>query len=368
VAGAASDSEPTELTTADHMEPKNSQNQQVTAGNRRATVVVIIPFYNGSKFIERSVRSVVNQTISADEFIVVNDGSNEEERAFLYELSKYYPFRIIDQENGGQGSARNSGVAASKADFICFLDQDDYFFNDHIEVLTKSLPRDDLRLGFVYADLQRTDCNGNLILSSLVKESSPSNPKRSLADLLRNDLFVLPSASIIAREAFDAVGGFDPQFRGYEDDDLFLRIFQKGYTNYYVDRAVTVWCANSESTSYSVLMARSRMLYFKKLASTFPDNPGIGLYFVRDCIVPRFSRLFIAESIGIAAKKLGYRTEANDILSEYVSIVCANKNVTMSYKVRLKVIALILKRFPIWALLGCQKAARFPIIRSLIVP
>ncbi len=74
------------------------------------TVVVIIPFYNGADFIERSVRSVFEQSVPANEVIVVNDGSRTEERAALDALAARYPFRILDKENGGQGSARNAGV------------------------------------------------------------------------------------------------------------------------------------------------------------------------------------------------------------------------------------------------------------------
>jgi glycosyltransferase involved in cell wall biosynthesis len=341
---------------------------KASAAHARATVVVIIPFYNGSKFIERSVRSVLDQTVPADEFIVVNDGSKEEEQAFLYELTERYPFKILNKENGGQGSARNAGVAASTSEFICFLDQDDYYLENHIEILTKSLPHDDKHVGFVYADLHRADCDGNLVFAGIVKESSPPNPKRSLTDLLSKDMHVLPSASIIKRKAFEAVGGFDPQLMGYEDDDLFLRIFHKGYTNYYVDRPVTVWRANGESTSYSVRMSRSRFRYFKKLVSAFPDNPDLGLSFFRDYIVPRFSRLFIIESIRAAMSELDYRREDNDILREYVSIVCANRNVTMSCKVRLRLTAFVLTSFPTWFLRICQKTARFAIVRSLMFP
>jgi glycosyltransferase involved in cell wall biosynthesis len=328
----------------------------------RATVVVVIPFYNGSKFIERSVQSVLDQSVAPDEFIVVNDGSREEEREFLCALAQRYPFKILDKENGGQGSARNAGVAASTSEFICFLDQDDCYLEEHIEILTESLPRHNKRFGFVYADLQVADGHGNLIFTSIVKEHSASNPKHSLVDLLSHDMFVLPSASIINRKAFEAVGGFDSQFMGYEDDDLFLRIFRKGYANYYVDRPVTVWCMHSGSTTYSVRMSRSRFRYFKKLMATFPDDPDLNFYYFRDCIVPRFGPSFIYDSLKAARKKLDYRPEINDILREYALIVCANRSVGVFRKITAKLAAFVLTSFPRWFLLICWKAAVVPVM------
>ncbi len=74
--------------------------------------------------------------------------------------------------------------------------------------------------------------------------------------MLREDAYILPSASLIRRAAYEAVGGFDEQFTGYEDDDLFLRLFRAGYTNYYLDKPVTVWCRHSGSTSWTLKMSR----------------------------------------------------------------------------------------------------------------
>jgi glycosyltransferase involved in cell wall biosynthesis len=116
------------------MNPMNASPDSTIAAQPTAwpSVVVIIPFYNGADFIERSVKSVFEQSVPATEVIVVNDGSRPEERASLDALAARYPFRIIDKENGGQGSARNAGVKASTSDFICFLDQDDFYLPNHI--------------------------------------------------------------------------------------------------------------------------------------------------------------------------------------------------------------------------------------------
>jgi GT2 family glycosyltransferase len=107
---------------------------------------------------------------------------------------------------------------------------------------------------------------------------------------LREDMFILPSASLISRAAFEAIGGFDPRLSGYEDDDLFLRMFQAGYDGLYVDECLSQWRIHGSSSSYSARMRRSRRIYAGKLMAAFPDNPRDNLHYVSEVIVPRFVR------------------------------------------------------------------------------
>ena len=262
----------------------------------KSDVVVVIPFYNGRWCIERALQSVALQTILPNEVIVVDDGSRKDEYLFLKKIQPLYKFKLLTKENGGQGSARNLGVKNSNTRYICFLDQDDTFYPSHIEDLLKITPKNDLRFGFAYADLDFADGNGHYLQYGVVKNAS-QHPKTSLYEMISTDMHVLPSASLISRVAFNSVGGFDEQFTGYEDDDLFLRLFWKGFTNYFLDKSVALWHINDESTSYSIKMSRSRLKYFKKLILNFPDNPKRGIYVFRDCIFPRFKKIILHDVI-----------------------------------------------------------------------
>lgn len=292
------------------------------------TVAVIIPYYNGSNFIRRSAKSVVEQTMKANEFVVVDDGSTEEEHQKLIEVSEEIGFTVLRKDNGGQGSARNFGVENTKSKYICFLDQDDFFLKHHIETLVKGIDPYDLHFGWVYADLMEADGDGNISRTEMVTHHS-THPKRHITDLIGNDMFVLPSASLIAREAYEDVGGFDPQFTGYEDDDLFLRMFRRGYTNRFIDKSVTVWCINTDSTSYSIRMSRSRLRYIKKLCALFPDDKDKNRFFVRDLIHPRFTKLVIGEARRAVRcpsskqdkKMRAHRDELISIMDEYIDVI-----------------------------------------------
>lgn len=318
----------------------------MTSHPQRRSVAVVIPYFNGSRWIARALDSVAVQSVPADEVIVVNDGSSAEERAALESLVSGRALRIIDQANGGQGSARNAGVAAAGTDYVCFLDQDDFYLPDHIEVLIDAIPGDDRRFGFLYGDAMEADADGNIVRDSMVREHNPTHPKRSVAEMIGGDMFVLPSAAVICRAAFLAVGGFDETFTGYEDDDLFLRLFRKGYSNHFIDRPVYVWCIHSESTSYSVRMSRSRFRYFEKLVSMFPDEPSRNRFYFRDRLAPRFGRAFIADAVRAANTRSPDRAELNRIVADYVAIVGRQPSVPQSYKLKLRMMAFVITRLP----------------------
>jgi len=320
------------------------------ANNEDLSVAVIIPYYNGSRYIERSARSVLEQTVRPNEFIVVNDGSSPDETAKLEVISKQLGFDVIHKENGGQGSARNYGVRNTKSNYICFLDQDDFFLKNHIEILLAGLPRNDPHFGWVYADLNEADEDGNVLKRNYVAHLS-SHPKMSILDMLSNDMFVLPSASLISRSAFDSVGGFDTQFTGYEDDDLFIRIFQKGYSNYFINKPVTVWCIHNNSTSYSIKMSRSRFRYVKKILQTFKDDQDRSLFYVRDIIVPRFTKQIFSDAIRSTnpskskqdQKIAKNRDELVDIMISYVNLILKNKYVQKKIKIEIFAKSLVIR-------------------------
>ena len=157
--------------------------------------------------------------------------------------------------------------------------------------------------------------------------------------MVGHDMFVLPSASLISRTAYEAVGGFDPQFIGYEDDDLFLRIFRSGYSNYFVDQPVTVWCIRPTSTSCTVMMSRSRFRYFTKLLAMFPDDRKMVRYYMRDLLIPRFHSQFLRDAVGWAIQEDNHLSEHKEemvsIFNEYTRVVLSNKSMPWRFKLKI---------------------------------
>ena len=107
--------------------------------NYSEKISVIVPVYNTEKYLEASLRSVMNQTYRNLEIICVNDGSTDSSLSILQRLAaEDSRIRIINQENAGQGAARNAGLAVASAEWITFPDSDDQLVPDAYETVVKS--------------------------------------------------------------------------------------------------------------------------------------------------------------------------------------------------------------------------------------
>jgi len=269
------------------------------------SIAVVIPLYNGARYIEEALTSVFRQALPPAEIIVVDDGSTDggAGAAIVERLAKIHPVTFLRKVNGGQSSARNMGVRHSESDLVAFLDQDDIWYNCHLAELVKPfLEASEPLLGWVYSNLDEVDENGHMIGRDYLSSLGVVHPKRHLFDCIRQDMFVLPSAALVLREAFEAVGGFDERLCGYEDDDLFLRIFRAGYDNQYLDRALSKWRIHTASTSYTSRMGVSRIIYTHKLVDMFPNDVKRSRYYVRDLIAPRFLNQALQEyQLAVAA-------------------------------------------------------------------
>lgn len=99
-------------------------------------ISVIVPVYNVEKYLERCVFSILKQTYTELEVILVNDGSTDESGIICDKLkNKDSRIMVLHKENGGQATARNMGIKVCKGEWICFIDSDDFIREDYIEEL-----------------------------------------------------------------------------------------------------------------------------------------------------------------------------------------------------------------------------------------
>ena len=263
----------------------------------RMTIAAVIPLYNGAEFIDEAIHSVLQQTEPVDEIIVVDDGSTDRGPEIVRTLAKANPITLLSKPNGGQSSARNMAVRHTTCTHIAFLDQDDAWYEDHLEILKKPFADESIRrLALVYGNLDFVDRRGRMIGYSILNEKPSPQPKTSLEQCLEQDLYILPSASLVSRTAIFDVGFFDERLSGYEDDDLFTRIFWQGYRSVYINRAVTRWRLYGDSSSFSQRMANSRLIYFKKQIELFQNEPAVNLW-PQKTIARRFMRIAFGEFI-----------------------------------------------------------------------
>lgn len=193
---------------------------------------VIIPLYNKALYIAKALHSVKSQTFLDYELIVVDDGSNDDSAAIaekhINELwgSNSPQAKLLQQSNAGVSTARNIGVAASKSEYICFLDADDWWeptFLEEMHNLIKEYPE---------AGIYGT----NYTIINETKHKTRTAPIGIEKDFIKGYInycqvyaktLCMPLTSIstsIPRTIFEKLGGFNPKLKLGEDFDLWIRI------------------------------------------------------------------------------------------------------------------------------------------------
>ena len=103
-------------------------------------VSIVVPIYNSEKELPRCIDSILNQTFSDFELILINDGSKDGSLNILKEYEqKDKRVTVIDNENNGVSETRNIGIRRSSGDYIAFVDSDDYIESDMVEALVESV-------------------------------------------------------------------------------------------------------------------------------------------------------------------------------------------------------------------------------------
>lgn len=135
---------------------------------RSILLSVIVPAYNVEKYIVNCLESILQQSVSFDyEVIVVNDGSTDTTAALLENYKHRKGLRIIHQENRGLSAARNTGIACSKGEYLCFVDSDDELPEDSLECLMTLALQKHAKL--VVGSYERCLRNGTVLHTKLLR-------------------------------------------------------------------------------------------------------------------------------------------------------------------------------------------------------
>lgn len=185
---------------------------------------VIIPLFNKQSHVAKAIDSVLNQDFTDFEIIVINDGSTDLSEN---EVLKFNDTRIkyFKTENRGVSCARNFGVHHANANFIAFLDADDYWFKSHLtEIygLTFSFPD----VGF-YTTNYNIVSNGKKTLFNTFPNAISKTKAAIVDDFFEASLhsrIALTSATTVKKEVFNQLGGFNEQINFGEDLELWIRL------------------------------------------------------------------------------------------------------------------------------------------------
>ena len=195
---------------------------------------VIIPAYNAEKFIERSYKSVINQSCDDFEIIIINDGSIDSTDNVIKTFNDNR-LKYISKKNEGVSVARNVGINIATGEYICFLDADDEYYCNHLEILKNAI--------FQYPDCEIfATMNSTKLLSGKVISVPEKNDyyvsKDAVIDLLKGKIKVWTGCMCIKKSAFNKYGLFMIGIKHGEDRDMWERIYVHGYLVYI--RSITV--------------------------------------------------------------------------------------------------------------------------------
>lgn len=182
-------------------------------------VSVIIPNYNYANYLREAIESVLSQTYKNIEIFVVDDGSKDNSAEVLGEFGDQ--IHTIFQQNAGVAAARNNGVANSKGDFIAFLDADDVWLPNKIEMQVERFLTDK-KLGLVHVAVQEINATGENLDTRF--DGLSGEVSHELLLLERGVVLGGGSGMMIPREVFNEVGGFDLRLSTSADWDLFYQI------------------------------------------------------------------------------------------------------------------------------------------------
>ena len=176
-------------------------------------ISVVVPLYNQAQYVNDCIDSLLDQTRSPHEIIVVNDGSTDDS---LHMIDRYPSIKIINQVNKGLSAARNTGIMHATGDYVLFVDADDILMMNCIEKISET------------AHLTGAD-----IISPSFKEFGIRNTKIVLMPSPQLEDFKTANrigyCSAVKRSALLEVGGYSPRMTwGYEDYHLWFDLLTRG--------------------------------------------------------------------------------------------------------------------------------------------
>lgn len=190
-------------------------------------VSVVIPTYNRAHLLPRAMRSVLAQTWSDIEVIVVDDGSIDETPDVVRRVRDARVRLIRLDRNGGAARARNEGVRAASGEWVAFLDSDDEWVREMLELQVERLVREGCHATVVY-------CQGHLhneVTGRMTRLYVTPYEGDVFDRLLAGWIPVTTSMFLVKRSSLVAVGGFDERLQCLEDYDLWLRLAEA--SNYF---------------------------------------------------------------------------------------------------------------------------------------
>ncbi|MUG99151.1 glycosyltransferase [Scytonema sp. UIC 10036] len=300
-------------------------------------ISVVIPAYNAELTIAETINSVLLQTFTNFELIVINDGSKDKTLEIVEGIDDKR-VKVFSYENGGLPTARNRGITRAVGEFIAFLDADDLWTPDKLELQLAALQQHpEAGVAYSWTCVMNVDAQGKPVSYHPCLEYSFTG--NVYQQLLMGDFIHSGSNTLIRRQAIASVGGFDPTLKSCEDWDYWLRL--AACWQFVVVPKYQIFYRRTPGAMSSKVevMKEAALLALEKAYQTAPPE----LQFLKPLTLINFHKY-------CADLYLQYRTDSHSIwqaLQHLWSIICLSpKNLIEKTTQKLLIKSFVLLVFP----------------------
>lgn len=206
---------------------------------------IVVPVFNRAHLIERTLHSVLAQTCQDFEIIVVDDGSKDDIEAAIGRNGDPR-VRLIRQENGGGGAARNNGIENAIGQYIAFLDSDDLFMPDKLSRYIREFPLSENTVLYSSMNVDRG------VEKYWIRPERPITEGEDVGEYLFCANQLIQTSTLVVPAPLAKRVKFDPTLRRGQDLDFCIRLQRAGAVFKMVNEPLTIWFDDTEAgrTSY----------------------------------------------------------------------------------------------------------------------
>jgi glycosyltransferase involved in cell wall biosynthesis len=256
-------------------------------------VSIVIPYYNGEKYIDHCLKSVYNQTYDNYEIIVVDDCSSRDQGDYFKKYNGCMRYHKLSENHGRPSPAKNYGARQAKGELIAFLDQDDWWEPDKLEKQVALFSNPDIGLvasnAYLYDDMKQAKLGK--VYAGFTECTSRDDIRRRL--FCCN--FIVSCTSMVRKKCFIDAGCFDESYATADDYDLWYKM-SKISTIHVIDEPLATHrvspCSISGCKREAVL--EDRIYFYRKY---FDDDNGVDEVEKRNLLATYYNQLAIYLSL-----------------------------------------------------------------------
>ncbi|MFZ4435099.1 MAG: glycosyltransferase family A protein [Flavobacterium psychrophilum] len=234
---------------------------------------VIIPVYNKERFLEKTINSVLNQSFTNFELLLINDGSTDNSLALLNQFTDKR-IRLISQTNQGVSAARNLGIQEAKSPYLAFLDADDIWEPDHLETMHNyciQFPDESL-----FNTAKCIDTGHQQIPAHYAFPKTADFELVNFFEASGIEPVLWTSSVVIKKTALDRVGNFDSTIKSGQDLDLWIRLGMH-FQVVFIWQRTARYTFDAQSLSKQTALTPKKM-NFSTYAAWEKENPALKRY------------------------------------------------------------------------------------------